>query len=212
MVEHPLEGYDTIDRDWTDRFAAARTWEDFDMGDPVQDLYLFRSFLDRQEIVFPTLLDAGCGWGRYIWRFTRCDYTGIDHSDEMLKVAREDERNNRPHIKFVSGTTSAMPFENHSFDGIWSCCALAGVPMRHLVEVLEEHRRVLRPTGIMTVVMADSLWDEEGVSHTKFGDMYHSQYTLETFLTYIKQTGFEILDYINRHGEGSYTVTVRNPA
>lgn len=208
--DHSLAECERIDREWTDRFAAKRKWDEFDLEDPIEDLKLFFSNLSNMNCSKIRILDAGCGWGRYVFRFQGLEYVGLDHSEEMLKVARRD--NFQPWQTFTQGTTSSMPFPEHSFDGIWSCCALAGFPAEHLVDVLEEHRRVLRPGGIMVIIMADSLWDEGGLYSTELGDMYQSRYTLETFLGYVAKTGFEIINHLSRSHEGSYTVIVRNPA
>ncbi len=197
----PWPQVEALDRAWTDSFAAQQGWKDFEITDPVEDLALFFLLLPG-----PKVLDVGCGWGRYVWRFLdeEVDYHGLDHSAEMLKVARE--RN--PDIPFTEGTFRKLPFADASFDAVWSCCSLYGVPKAHLVEALQEIARVVTPDGMIYIVLPAPPWSVEDLQQDEDGqpEKLVVSYSLEEFETYAKQAGLVILESGNRPEEVSFYV------
>src|SRR5581483_3237485 len=99
------------------------------------------------------VLDAGCGAGRdsdLLHRLEGLDVTGLDLSVGLLEVARRKF----PDIDFVEGDLLDLPFEDRSFDGIWSNTSL--LHLETVVDVkhaLAEMKRVLRPGGILHIVV-----------------------------------------------------------
>ncbi len=71
-----------------------------------------------------TVLDLGCGTGRYFHCLDNVQkLIGIDTSSEMLKEARQpihQERLNIPHTELICGDFSAQAFPAQSFDLIYS--------------------------------------------------------------------------------------------
>ncbi len=143
---YSLADAEKSNRVWTDAFAQDRGWEEYNLRDPVQDLELFFTSLSGSRV-----LDVGCGFGRYVYRFLEqgIQYEGIDHSEEMLKVAQDTN----PQTSFVLGSLSALPYSEGSFDGVWSCCSLNDFPKRYLADILQEHLRVLRVGGVMYIIL-----------------------------------------------------------
>lgn len=98
-----------------------------------------------------TLLDLGCGTGRlYDVLAKHCkQYTGLDFSQEMLKLFREG-RMLRENDKLELGEASDMPFADSSFDGV-----VSSVVLQHIVDpekflkVVAEIKRVLKPDGVL---------------------------------------------------------------
>jgi ubiquinone/menaquinone biosynthesis C-methylase UbiE len=82
--------------------------------------------LKKLEVIKPLLkinkdtklLDVGCGSG--ISTNFECDATGIDPSDELLKIAEKKY----PHIQFFQGNAEQLPFEDNSFDVVISLTAI----------------------------------------------------------------------------------------
>ena len=74
---------------------------------------------DKLEINKETrLLDVGCGTGTSS-QFD-CDITGVDTSDEMLKIAGK----RFPHMQFLRSFAENLPFQNNEFDVVVSLTAI----------------------------------------------------------------------------------------
>lgn len=207
-TEYSLDEIEAFDRDWTDRFAVKKGWEEHHLTDPVEDLRLFFDHIPGKLI-----LDSGCGWGRYVHRFTDAglEYVGLDHSCEMLVVAGTSN----PGLKFIQGTFRKIPFPSEHFDGIWSCCSLAAVPKRHLVEILSEHKRVLKPEGIIAIVMP--AFDQYGSGEEMYTDddgnpeIYQAHYHLDEFCEHVEGAGLKIIDAAYRWHNGAMYVLAKKP-
>jgi ubiquinone/menaquinone biosynthesis C-methylase UbiE len=98
------------------------------------------------------VLDAGCGPGRDADLLSKQGFkvTGLDLSEGLLKVARRKF----PAIDFVQGNFLHLPFEDSSFDGIWSNTSLLHLEtVDDVKKALSEMHRVLRPNGVLHVVV-----------------------------------------------------------
>ncbi|MFW0796812.1 class I SAM-dependent methyltransferase [Gordonia sp. CPCC 205515] len=100
------------------------------------------------------VLDVGCGTGALAHAAARIPdvhVTGIDPSDEFLRVARAGDGADT--MRFVSGGAEELPFPTDSFDRTISMLVLNFVddPVRALAEMV----RVTRPGG----VVASAVWD-----------------------------------------------------
>jgi len=96
-----------------------------------------------------TLLDVGCGGGVFLRRAleTGCRAVGIDHSRDMVRLAR---KTNGDRARIVLGPAERLPFEDGGFTAI--SCIVAFFFFPEPVAVLREFRRVLeRERGRMAV-------------------------------------------------------------
>ena len=206
MTEYTLDEIERFDREWTDKFAQDCGWEAHVLNDPVDDLRLF-----FDHIPGTNMLDVGCGWGRYIFRFfdQGLIYQGIDHSVEMLKVAKKTN----PGATLLNGSFRSMPFPTNHFDGVWSCCSLAAVPKVHLVSILEEHYRILKLGGVMMVVMPLAECNDEQMYTDDDGnpEIYQAHYHLGEFEEHVRNAGFDIVKSDYRWANGSFFVLVKKP-
>ena len=71
------------------------------------------------------LLDAGCGLGgacRMLADEYGCDVTGIDITADYIRTAQQlSELTGLQHnTRFVQGSVLALPFDNNSFDAVWT--------------------------------------------------------------------------------------------
>jgi ubiquinone/menaquinone biosynthesis C-methylase UbiE len=98
-----------------------------------------------------TAVDIGCGPGGLSSAVaTRgLEVTGVDRSESMLEKAREREREGV--VRFVLGDATALPCEDRSFDVV-VCSSLLNI-VDDPAQVLREMRRVLRPGGLVSVLM-----------------------------------------------------------
>jgi ubiquinone/menaquinone biosynthesis C-methylase UbiE len=96
-------------------------------------------------------LDVACGTG-FLTRHLRGDVVGLDASERMLAVAREQA----PTAQFVRGDALSLPFEDDSFDRVFTSyfyCHLEDVERERF---LAEARRVASE-----LVVVGSRWNEQ---------------------------------------------------
>jgi ubiquinone/menaquinone biosynthesis C-methylase UbiE len=80
------------------------------------------------------LLDVGCGTG--IGCQFDCDVTGIDPSEELLKIAEK----RLPQVQFFEGSAEQLPFEDRAFDVVISLTAIQN--FSDIVKGIQEIKRV----------------------------------------------------------------------
>ena len=104
------------------------------------------------------VLDVGCGTGSLTFTFPEianvASVTGIDPAESFVEFARS--RNTDPRISFQTADARALPFENDSFDRVFSMLVLQFIP--DAARAVAEMRRVVRlggtvaqPCGITSV-------------------------------------------------------------
>ncbi|MBU1017692.1 class I SAM-dependent methyltransferase [Patescibacteria group bacterium] len=93
-------------------------------------------------------LDAGAGTGRLSVRLTEAgaEVTALDLSPEMLTILKSKNRK----IETVEGDLEDMPFEDESFDMVFS--SLAMVHLKKIEPFLDECYRVLKDDGKLVLV------------------------------------------------------------
>jgi MPBQ/MSBQ methyltransferase len=96
------------------------------------------------------ILDVGCGIGgstRRLARETGCRVTGIDLSDEYIDTAERltELLNMQERVKFLATSALDLPFDDDSFDGVWSLQMNMNVEDK--LGWLKETYRVLKPGG-----------------------------------------------------------------
>jgi ubiquinone/menaquinone biosynthesis C-methylase UbiE len=170
------EGYDRIGKRYQDLRLEQRT----------EELEEFARLLPPNAKV----LDAGCGTGVPAVKFLSdygFDVTGVDFSEEMLKVARQ----NVPRARFVNGNFTIMDFPDNSFDGIVSLNVIIHIPREKHRPLFEMFRRILRPDGVLMVTMGHSEWEEVGEFCGQ--RMFWSHYGPAKSLQIIEGCGFGII-------------------
>lgn len=82
----------------------------------IEEFAFYKSIIDGKKVI-----DLGCGAGRDAAVFVEngFDYTGIDASEGMLKVASERV----PKGKFQKMDFSKTIFQNGEFDGFWAAAS-----------------------------------------------------------------------------------------
>jgi ubiquinone/menaquinone biosynthesis C-methylase UbiE len=112
----------------------------------------YHAFLDemesetvRRHITSGRLLDAGCGTGLGSMRLQAAVpiLIGVDLSIGMLRQAAARGQT------IVQAELGALPFQDGTFDGIFSFKVLAHVP--GVRQALEELKRVVKPNGVMVL-------------------------------------------------------------
>lgn len=95
------------------------------------------------------VLDAGCGAGRMLPLLAElgCVAEGVDLSSEMVRRAQADH----PEFATRVASNSDLPFEDDSFDGVFSWYSTIHGGDEALASAVSEFRRVLRPGGLVLV-------------------------------------------------------------
>ena len=97
-----------------------------------------------------TLLDVGCGIGgpcRMLAEVYHCRVTGIDLNEEYIRTAEKLSQlvGLSGHTDFLQANATELPFEDHSFDVVWTQHVQMNIPDKH--SFYQEISRVLNPGG-----------------------------------------------------------------
>ncbi len=139
-------------------FAKKREWIS-------SDIVVLERYTQKGDKV----LDLGCGSGRLQEVFNRkIDYYGIDVSEELIKIARE----NYPGTKFLISSPLSFPFQNNFFDKIFCLSVLHHIPSKKFrKDFIKEIKRILRPGGEAII----TVWD---LRNNQKSNLLLFQYTL----------------------------------
>ncbi len=101
------------------------------------------------------LLDIGCNWGRWSIAGYRLGYSvvGIDPSLGAIMAAERVNRQLGLAIKYLVADGRWLPFNNNSFDNVFSYSVLQHLSRNNTEMVLSEIARILKPEGKSLIQM-----------------------------------------------------------
>ena len=99
-----------------------------------------------------TILDVATGTGKQAYAYVKNGYhvTGIDLSEDMLRIARKN--NKYPNLKLELGDATQLPYRDGQFDVASVSFALHDMPPEVRDKVLAEMVRVTKPRGTIVAV------------------------------------------------------------
>ena len=104
-------------------------------------------------------LDVACGTG-FMTRHHRGEVVGLDQSENMLEVAREQV----PDAEFVQGDALDLPFPDRSFDRLFTSYFYCHLEEPERQRFLDEARRVARELVVVGTILGEgeepARWDE----------------------------------------------------
>ncbi|MGW2934258.1 class I SAM-dependent methyltransferase [Streptomyces sp. NPDC001156] len=113
------------------------------------------------------VLDVGCGTGNLLratgQRHRNVDLVGLDPDPKALAQAGRKARRARLTVRLDRGFAQELPYDDASFDRVFSSLMLHHLDSTSKDALLAEVRRVLRPDGLL--VLADAVLDEHGQGH-----------------------------------------------
>ena len=106
-----------------------------------------------------TLLDVGCGWGRWCISAAKQGYSpvGIDPSLGAVMAARRVARQLDLEIKYVVGDARFLPFRAATYDRVFSYSVLQHFSRENATQSVKEIGRVLKPGANALIQMPNVL-------------------------------------------------------
>ncbi len=102
-----------------------------------------------------TILDVGCGTGAFLEilrnRYPKVSAIGIDPDEQALSIASK-RLQAYPNVTFINSFAESLPFENDTFDTVYSTLAFHHLPTEIKKKAVEEIYRVLKPRGKLVIV------------------------------------------------------------
>jgi ubiquinone/menaquinone biosynthesis C-methylase UbiE len=139
LVKHAFQDVDTLNRKQSGFFKIKE---------------LFERHIGSESIV----LDAGCGWGRFILRLRKqCsksfEMVGVDVDDLSLKYGKKISKN----FNVIRSKVEQLPFKESTFDVILCSGVIHEIKtLSARKAAVEEFRRVLKPGGVLCLMDAFS--------------------------------------------------------
>lgn len=149
-----------------------------------------RTFLDKfVEISGKKVINVGSGPGRdgLLLQQSGKDVVCVDASEAMVKLSFDRG------LKSVVAEFNNLPFENETFDGVWSYAALLHVPKKSIVDSLKEISRVLKSSGIFALGLIEGDTEEYKDSSGVNMPRWFSFYQKDEVVDLCKQQGFELV-------------------
>lgn len=105
-----------------------------------------------------SVLDAGCGTGGFLPLLTELvghkgNVSAMDLAPENIAVveARQAQSQWAAPVSARVGNLFHLPYEDHSFDAVWSANTSQYCTDAELLKMLSEFRRVVRPGGVIAI-------------------------------------------------------------
>ncbi len=139
------------------------------------------------------ILDAGSGSGRDANHFASQGFTvtGIDLSDNLLSYAKEHAD---PNATFLKMDLRAINL-TISFDGIWACASLLHLKRDECVTVLRNFQHMLKPGGVLFLLMKEGTGEQLVTSGTIEGDTrFFTYYMSDEIRGLLEGVGLKIID------------------
>jgi 2-polyprenyl-3-methyl-5-hydroxy-6-metoxy-1,4-benzoquinol methylase len=103
-------------------------------------------------------LDVGCGWGNISLALQKrgVDVTGLDYSEESVRICRESAKNlGLNPEKFVCRDAANTGFEPSSFDAIYCADLVEHVFPEVYLSMIQEFHRILKRGGKLVIYTPD---------------------------------------------------------
>lgn len=149
-----------------------------------------RTFVDKFiELSGKKIVDIGSGPGRdgLLLQQAGKEVVCVDASKAMVKLSTERG------LQSVLAGFDNLPFEDKSFDGVWSYTALLHIPKKYINAPFREIFRVLNPSGIFALGLIEG--DSEEYKESSGVDMprWFSFYQKDEVIDLCKKYGFELI-------------------
>jgi 2-polyprenyl-3-methyl-5-hydroxy-6-metoxy-1,4-benzoquinol methylase len=132
---------------------AKHTFKDADTFDKKQSIFFkTKELLEKHVGSGHIVLDAGCGWGRFILRFRKqhrksFEMVGVDVDDISLKYGKKISKT----FNVIKSKVEQLPFKDSIFDLILCSGVIHEIKtFLNRKQAIEEFRRVIKPGGVLS--------------------------------------------------------------
>ena len=150
-----------------------------------------------------SILDAGCGDGRFLGQVARLrsDYSlfGADYSGRAIEFARLFV----PQAHFSVSDLSKLQYEPNSFDAVFLIETLEHIEPSNISLILKEISRVLKKDGVLIVTVTSSL---QGIP--PFGSKHYQHFTSKS-LTETASEYFRVNTIFGQDRSGFHILKLR---
>ena len=146
------------------------------------------------------ILEAGCGPGRETKIFTQkgIKTTGIDLSEGLLKIAKK----NNPNTEYIKGNFLDTPFEDETFDGVWSHASLVHLEdINDVKKALKEFFRITKKGGFIFVKVKEQAGEKKTAVVTDTlsnHDRFFRYYIAQELVELVTKEGFRVVSNLKR--------------
>lgn len=171
---------------------------------------LLFEFVQRVAVNGKSILDLGCGNGRYTAKFLEMgakSVKGIDISPAMIELAKKTYKN----IDFVLGDCAELPYANESFDVVFSNFVLQHC--EDLYGPMQEVERVLVPGGYFVATFNSVDTKNEKILNTEMpillgvdgAIVVHDLIKLnKEYKDAISKAGLRVIEYVDEPNANAY--------
>jgi SAM-dependent methyltransferase len=161
---------------------------------------------DYSDLLVGNVADLGCNHGACTILAARLpniiSIVGIDINDAALDHAKKNVSNCgepeyvKSKISFMKSNLTKITAPDNSFDSIITFHTLEHIYPDDFIKVISEIKRILKPKAhLVATTPYEHAYDDEGIQHLMF-------FNLNTFPTYFKKVGFEVLEcYRDQRGD-----------
>ena len=192
-MDKTVQTYNKIAKEYSESHFDPKFWG--------KEFKIFEGLIKGKKVI-----DIGCGAGRDAVLFIEngFDYTGIDASSEMLRIARGRVKEG----KFLLMDFYELDFPRNTFDGFWAVASMLHVPKIKAAKVLREIREIIKQYGVGFISVKERKSMVEGViKENKYGGIkrYLSFYKKEEFQKLLRSNGFSIIkSHILKEGDTNW--------
>ena len=146
---------------------------------PICEFFINNGLLSSKRV-----LDVGCGTGAMLDLFANIipdtQFVGVDSSQIILNQAKQINKSN---IDWVNGEASSLPFDDNSFDFVYTRLVL--LHNQSPISIINEMKRVCKPDGVIICVDID---DGTMVFHP-YGEEFAK--LIQAYIAYSKTKGMD---------------------
>ena len=153
---------------------------------------IFLQHLKGERII--NLLEIGSGTGKDSKFFSESglDTFSTDISEEMVKLCMSKGLN----AKVMSFEN--LEFKDNTFESVWSMNCLLHVPKKEIKEILQEIKRVLKPSGLFYMGVYggedfEGIWEEDSYDPKRFFSFYKNDSIKEVLSEFFEIEYFNIV-------------------
>jgi ubiquinone/menaquinone biosynthesis C-methylase UbiE len=139
------------------------------------------------ELEGKSVLDVGCGNGRFTYHFPTKNKVGLDFSEEMIKHARQLVRD----ASFIVANGYELPFQDKSFNIVFAGCYLHNLDdpllaLSEMARVASEYVILVEPNPFAIPLMLFNLFSGEEKRATVF------KFTMKYYRDIFAKAGLEM--------------------